>query len=297
MPASCFLVVLLASAGAAQAPERFFNMPPEEVARTLQNIHKNTPSLEGRLAAISARFLGAPYRLGPLGEGPDGEFDRDPGFDLKAVDCTTFVEETLALALRPDAASACALLQKIRYRDGIVSYTARNHFPETDWLPNNIAAGFLKDITRDVAGDQVGYVRKLISKRAWYAAKTAGDLAGFSGSSDQTAARLSRLQAAGQGFADQISTVAYVPLAAIPEVLDRIPSGAVACLVREDRPDKPVVVTHQMFIISRDGKRYVRHAASGKTVEDVPALEYFTRFAASSWRVLGINLTQPQDLR
>lgn len=297
MPVWTALLASLAASGfAAQAPERFFEMSPPEIARTLEAIRRENPDLPGRIAAVSARFLGTPYKLGPLGEGADGEFDRDPLMSLQAADCTTFVEETLALALRPDLEQAAAVLQSIRYRDARISYAARNHFPETDWLPNNIAAGFLKDITRQVAGGKVGYVRKRISKRAWYAAKTTRDLEGFPEQSPQQAqARLARLQALGRKFEDQTAAVAYVPLADVPARLDRIPSGTVACLVREDRPDKPVAITHQMFIIDKGGMRYVRHAASGKSVEDVPAGEYFSRFASSPWRVLGINLTLPQD--
>jgi hypothetical protein len=46
-------------------------------------------------------------------------------------------------------------------------------------------------------------------------------------------------------------------------------------------------------LLIRKGKTlYVRHAAFGKEVEDVPALEYFYRYFNSSWPLLGLNLQE-----
>ena len=49
------------------------------------------------------------------------------------------------------------------------------------------------------------------------------------------------------------------------------------------------------LLIVKDGRRILRHAAAGKSVEDVPALEYFRRYDKASWRVLGVNLAQPRS--
>jgi len=268
-------------------------MNEDEIAETLRGIHQRHARLQDRVAAVSEAFLGTPYRLGPLGEGPDGDFDRDPLYSFKELDCTTFVEEVMALSLESDLDRAKLLLQKIRYRNGVVSFADRNHFPEADWLPNNQAAGFLRDITREIAGGRTRIARKRISKRAWYASRTLADVAGFShDSAAQSESRLQDLHKAGELYADEISTVAYLPLEALPAALDRIPSGAVANLVREDQPDKPVLITHQLFIVVKDGRRWVRHAASGRAVEEQPALDYFSRCSNSAWRVKGVNLNE-----
>lgn len=244
-----------------------------------------------RLAAASERFLGVPYVLGPLGEGPDGEFDRGPLVSFTALDCTTFVEETMAFALGGTEPRALDVLRRIRYRDGRVGYLTRNHFTELDWLPNNIAAGFLKDITAEVAGARAGTVTKLISKREWYAKKKEADLEGFEWESPvQRQARLERFRALGAALPDQTAALAYVPLEALGELLGRIPSGTVVSIVREDRPDKYTLVSHQFFIFDGPGGKIVRHAAQGKKVLDVPAAQYLAGLANSSWRVLGLNL-------
>lgn len=244
-----------------------------------------------RLFSASARFLGVPYVLGPLGEGEGGEFDRDPLVGGKGLDCTTFVEQSMAFALGRDNADALSILRFIRYRGGAVAYESRNHFTEADWLPNNIAMGFLRDITAEVAGPGARSVSKTISKRAWYAAKTEADLAGFGHESPaERAARAARLRALGENIPDQRVTLAYVPLEDLPRLLNSIPHGTVVSVVREDRADKPTLVTHQLFIFDGRRGKVIRHAAQGRQVLDVDAAQYIAGLAGAQWRVLGFNL-------
>ncbi|HBA60600.1 MAG TPA: hypothetical protein DCZ92_07240 [Elusimicrobia bacterium] len=245
-----------------------------------------------RLFAASGRFLGIPYVLGPLGEGASGEFDRSPLVSYSGLDCTTFVEQTMAFALGADEPSALDTLRRIRYRNGVIAYESRNHFPETDWLPNNIAAGFLKDITSDVAGRQVSYVTKVISKRAWYAAKTGADLKGFDSETPQErGARLERLRALGTNIPDQEVKIKYIALPWLKALLANIPSGTVVSLVREARADKPTVITHQFFIFDGPKGKIVRHASQGAKVLDIPADAYIAVLSSiTTWKVLGFNL-------
>ncbi|HAT72508.1 MAG TPA: hypothetical protein DCS63_06810 [Elusimicrobia bacterium] len=244
-----------------------------------------------RLLAASEKFLGVTYVLGPLGEGPDAEFDRGPLLSYTELDCTTFVEETMAFALGGGEDRALDILRRIRYRDGLISYQTRNHFPEVDWLPNNMAAGFLKDITARVGGANTRTARKIISKREWYAAKTAADMQGFEAEPPaQIEARLNRLRALGADMPDQQASIDYVPLESVFALLGSIPSGTVAALVREDNPNEPTLVSHQFFIFDGPAGKVIRHAAYGKMVMDVPAADYLAGLAGASWRVLGLNL-------
>ncbi|MBI5240447.1 MAG: DUF1460 domain-containing protein [Elusimicrobia bacterium] len=277
---------------------RFHGLPETEIARSLAALHKAHPKWPERFEAVSAAFLGIPYKLGPMGEGPEGEFDRSPTHTFKELDCTTYVEEAMALSLESDLDRAKALLQKIRYKDGKVSYETRNHFTEVDWRASLEAAGFLKEITRDVAGGRTGVIHKPISKRAWHTAHTLQDVKGFADlTQPELEAKLKRMQELGAQFQDEISTITYVPLAVLPEVLDRIPSATVGNLVREVRPDKPVAITHQILFVVKDGRRFVRHANYGHEVEEVPAEKFFARYDGASWRVLGVNLEQVRDRR
>lgn len=244
------------------------------------------------LFAASEKFLGLPYVLGPLGEGNDGEFDRGPLISFTGLDCTTFVEETMAFALAGAGAGVPDALRRIRYAGGVISYQTRNHFTELDWLPNNIAAGFLRDITAEVAGARARTARKTISKRDWYRGKTEADLSGFDWESPEARARrLERFRALGETMPDLQARITYAPLEDLPALLARIPSGTVVSLVREDRADKPTLVSHQFFIFDGPRGKLVRHASSsGKQVLDVDAAEYIAGLAGASWRVLGFNL-------
>ena len=77
---------------------------------------------------IGENYLGKPYILDPLGEGVAP--DADPTIRFDAFDCTTFVETVLA-------DGDVNKLNKIRYRDGVVDFLHRNHFIESEWIPNN----------------------------------------------------------------------------------------------------------------------------------------------------------------
>lgn len=288
-----WLLALLLAPARAEAGAPFFSMPAEAVPKALAAVHRAHPRLDERIAAVSELFLGTPYRLGPLGEGPSGRFDRGPLIDFAAVDCMTLVEQVLALSLDPEPQKALALLRRIRYANGRVAYETRNHFTDADWLPNNIAAGFIQDVTREVAGERAAAARKLISKRNWYAAKISDDLSGLEALAPaRRAARLRELRALGRGLPDAVAEIPYIPLELLPELAGRIPSGTIVSVVREDRPDKPTLVSHMGLLIVKDGVPYFRHAAAGKTVEDVPALEYVRRQEGASWRVLGLNLAR-----
>ncbi len=288
-------ILALALAGEARGagPKRFFEMSRPEIAGVLRDLHDANPELADRIVAVSERFLGTPYRLGPLGEGSSADFDRDPLFSFKEADCTTFIEQVMALSIKRRLPDALDALTAIRYQGGRVGYLTRNHFPEVDWIPNNKAAGFLEDITREIAGEKTGEAGKIISKRRWYDSKTIDDLAGFSGlAPKEKESRLKRLRAAGAELKDETAAVPYLPMDLFPAALEKIPSGTIANLVREDAADKPVLISHQVLLIRKDGGVVARHAASGGQVEDVPALEYFYRYYNSKWRLIGLNLNR-----
>ena len=168
------------------------------------------------MEAISELFLGVPYKLGALGEGPDGEFDRDPLIRFDAFDCTTFVETVMALSLDSDLDAATRTLQKIRYKDGQIGYATRNHFIELDWVPNNVRSGYLRDITSDMAGRNGVKISKTISKRKWYLRKSPDSLeGGFT--KDEKRRLIARLQHLGAQFADKRATLTVLPLKALQQ--------------------------------------------------------------------------------
>jgi len=271
------------------------SQPPSNahIQEELRRIHQEAAPLPQRMEAVSALFLGVPYKLGPLGEGPGGEFDRDPLIRFDAFDCTTFVETVMALALNSDLEAATRTLQKIRYKDGQIGYATRNHFIELDWVPNNVRAGYLRDITSEVAGKSAVKVHKTISKRRWYSRKSLASLEGAF-TQDEKKKQVLKLRRLGKGLPDQRSTLTVLPLKALPQALAHIPSGTIASLVHADRRYKDTVVSHQVLLIKKSDGWYVRHAASDKAVEDDP-IGILASYKDLSWPLVGLNLVVLQD--
>jgi len=97
-----------------------------------------------RVISIARFFLDTPYIASTLEvEGP--EVLR---VNLRALDCTTFVETVLALhnvlkVSGPDYGTCKQILTLIRYRNGVIrEYPSRLHYT-TDWLSDNQSKGFL----------------------------------------------------------------------------------------------------------------------------------------------------------
>jgi len=77
--------------------------------------------------------------------------------NLSGLDCTTFVEYSLAISrcIKKGTTSFDDFieeLQFIRYRDGVINgYTSRLHY-FSDWIDNNVAKGVVEDVTMKLGG-------------------------------------------------------------------------------------------------------------------------------------------------
>jgi hypothetical protein len=102
---------------------------------------------------IGRFFLGTPYGNGTLEtEGTEGLV-----VNLGKLDCFTFVENVVALALvsksrKKSLEAFCELLRKIRYRQGrLQGYASRLHY-FSDWIHDNEKKGIIKDVTAEIGG-------------------------------------------------------------------------------------------------------------------------------------------------
>jgi len=263
-------------------PRPFYVMTEVEIDQLVREVAAARLRPAQRIARISRHFLHTPYRRDPLGEGPGAAEDPDPVLRFDAVDCLTFVEETLALALSPNLATAEARLQRIRYRGGTIGFTERNHFTLSQWIPNNTRLGLLADVTREVAGARTRLVEKTLDDRSWSA----------------PAGRrwLQRLGA--EALPRGTHRLPFVSLADLIELEPRIPTGTLIFLVKTDRPELPHRISHVGLIISRRGKLYVRHAAERfyHRVVDSPMTEYLKRIERyQTWPIEGVNLQRVKD--
>lgn len=100
------------------------------------------------IIAIAKHFIGAEYVGGTLERGLE-----EPLFiSCKEVDCTTFVELVMAIALTVDEgcsrfADVCRNLEKVRYRGGVRNgYESRLHYISW-WIDDNARLGIIEDVT------------------------------------------------------------------------------------------------------------------------------------------------------
>lgn len=137
-------------AAAAVQPKQIYQMSPPEVDRYIAQVHQAEPDLRKRIAAIGRRNIGQPYVLNLLGEYPFQLHDTLPMFSLDHSDCVVFAEHTYAMALSQSWEEFFWMLQRIRYKDGVVGVATRNHYTEVDWNINN--GWLLSDISASLAG-------------------------------------------------------------------------------------------------------------------------------------------------
>jgi len=92
------------------------------------------------------QFLETPYVAQTLEVNPKEKLV----VNVRQLDCTTFVETALALALTQSQGSTryidyCRNLIRIRYRDGLLSgYHSRNHY-FSQWIDSNARQGFVSE--------------------------------------------------------------------------------------------------------------------------------------------------------
>ena len=136
-----------------------YNMPENLWATYEQS--ENVP-LEEKMNRLSQTMMGLPYVLNGIGEGVYP--DKDPIFRFDNYDCLSFVEVVLAMSLSANSDEIEKILTDLRYH-GDIDYKNRNHFMISQWLPNAIEKGYLKDITKDLG--EVKAIHKSISLRNW----------------------------------------------------------------------------------------------------------------------------------
>jgi len=133
-----------------------YQMSPVEAGRYVAWQHAAEPDLRKRIAAIGRKNIGQPYILNLLGEFPFEVHDKLPLFSLDHSDCVVFAEHTYAMALSRSWEEFFWMLQRIRYKEGVIGVATRNHYTELDWNVSN--RWLLTDISAELAGaDGPGY--------------------------------------------------------------------------------------------------------------------------------------------
>jgi Protein of unknown function (DUF1460) len=357
---AALLLSLLGSLLPAASPPA--NPEAQKISALLRKI-KGSRVAE-RIEKFSEKFIGVLYEDSPLGEGPHGKYDKNPLYRTDLFDCTTYVETVLALAISKELSDFERNLKRIRYKNGDVNFTSRNHFPCADWIPNNESVGFLTDVTAQVAGASgTRMATAIVDKKGWYEnlPDTAIRVPGLSQAERDVL--LKDLHAEGAKFEPKSVSLTYLPLDAIiqrkavspeetekrkqeeeaylaqrtkegagltgealnkfetathtglvdlrfryvlkeaqvdPKFLEAVPSGVIMNVVRPNWkiPGSHMNVSHQGFIIRKNGEPYFRHVSrsGGERIKDVSLANYL-RLTLLTPQVKGINLLQANEQR
>lgn len=108
------------------------------------------------MVSIGKTFVGVPYVAKTLEIGQTETLV----VNLQGLDCTTFVENVLALGLmlkngQSDFDTFAENLETIRYKTGELNgYASRLHY-FSEWIANNVEKGLLKDVTAEIGGVKI----------------------------------------------------------------------------------------------------------------------------------------------
>jgi hypothetical protein len=211
-----------------------YEFSPQEIDLYLPYLQYTVPDLQERVKHIARKNLGQPYDIYLLGEYPAEIYDPQPLYCLDRSDCVVFCEHTLAMALASDWQSFFAVLQRLRYRDGIISYTTRNHYGEYDWPRNN--AWLAENICEDLAGDRLGYDTVKVDKGKFF-----------------------RKRGVPYYLPEDSLIWSYIPLEHMPGILQRLETGDIVNVVRGYKNNK--WVGHYGFVmVDGDSAVYFLHS-------------------------------------
>ncbi|HEX9401833.1 MAG TPA: N-acetylmuramoyl-L-alanine amidase-like domain-containing protein [Anaeromyxobacter sp.] len=254
------MLATLAAALALAAPAAG---PATQIARALVT----APAGGARAAAATRAFVGAPYAPSPLGEGAGR--DPDPRFRLDAFDCMTLVETAVALGSASSLAETRVALDDVRY-SGAPTYAARNHEVLSQWIPANVAKGFIAEATAALPRGARRAVKEY-TPASWDSVRAAGRaIPGL----PRARLPLGRFE------------VGLVSPDEAPAVAARLPEGAIVFVVRTDAPERATRITHAGLVVhGRGGVALVRHATSSRGVSRVieEPIERFVRREARAF--------------
>lgn len=184
-----------------------YKFTPRDLDVYLGYLQASETDLRKRVQHLARKNLGQPYEIFLLGEFPFEIYDPQPLFNLNKSDCVVFSEHIYAMALSYDWKSFFAMLQRIRYKNGYIGVTTRNHYTEFDWDVNN--SWLVQDMTEELAGEKTVYDTTVLNKARFF----------------------SRWEL-GQTIPADTLEWSYIPYQVLPEIIDQLQPGDFVNIVR-----------------------------------------------------------------
>lgn len=228
-----------------------YTFEPRELDSYIKYYSQLEPDLRKRVLHYGRKNLGQPYEIYLLGEAPFEYYDEQPLYCLDRSDCVVFSEHTYAMALAQDWRSFMVLLQRIRYRNGEIGFTTRNHYTEADWDMNN--AWLVEDLTDELVGEKAAKLKSKINRQKFFE-KRAGI----------------KKEVAVQNFQGT-----YIPADLVESVLPHLKDGDFVNVVRGTKGGQSV--THVGLIAhGEDGTVHFLHSTPPRVREE-PIMDYVAR--------------------
>lgn len=223
--------------------KQLFQMSPVEAGRYVNYIHAAEPDLRKRIAAIGRKNIGQPYLLNLLGEFPFEVHDNLPMFSLERSDCVVFAEHTYAMALSNSWEEFFWMLQRIRYRDGVIGVATRNHYTEMDW---NVANRWLvTDVSAELAGANAASYDMTVDRAAF----------------------LKNRHNTVRSIAVESSRQAYVPKERVAEVAGQLREGDFVNVISTRNGE--FWASHVgLVVLGPDGERHFLHSSEPQVREE-----------------------------
>jgi len=260
-PGCCALKLLMGIAmagvlaGCRTAPEGstrpLYTFSETDLDQYLPVVHAREPDLARRVIRLGRQNIGQPYDIYLLGEFPYEFIDPDPIYCLSRSDCLTFCEHMFSMALSRDWWSFLRTLQRLRYRDGVISMLTRNHYTIADWDRNN--AFLFEDLTATLGGGAAAVPLKQVCKRAAFFAKFG----------------------IGQDIPDEPIADHYIPKENVPGILGELRDGDFVNIIRGDA-DSQYAGHTGLIAHAPDGTVDFLHSAS-PAVREQPLTDYLTK--------------------
>jgi len=260
-------------------------------------------SLSDKMVKLSSVFFNVPYQVEPLGEGKQGEFNRQPLYRLDGFDCETFVNTVSALALAHNIKQFQQYMRDLTYQNKKISFVTRKHFVIADWLQDNIKQGLMDDMTLRVADrNDIAVYSIYINKKNWFKQLPESRIKLPHLTVTERYHKLMELHALSLHAKDKMVKIHYIPLQRFfihPQLMTRIPQAAIIIFVGNPLKIKQEIGTdidavHMGFMIWKDSKPYLRAASLGEQrILDIPFLAYLHYNQDTVKGVMVLQLRKP----
>jgi hypothetical protein len=226
-----------------------YKMQPREVDHYLAYLQATEPSVRNRVAMLARKNIGQPYELYLLGEFPYQVQDDQPLFNLAKSDCVVFVEHTYAMALSRSWDEFFWMLQRIRYRGGVIGVATRNHYTELDWVKEN--AWLVTDISQEIAGEKAATYSMTVDRQKFLHGRYNVDAQ----------------------IPVENSVETFVPQDVVPEVVPKLNQGDYVNIISSKANPEKGTVDHWashvgLVVIAADGTRHILHSSEPKVREE-----------------------------